>query len=99
MSTRKKKVIRSLRSRAEALGVDVSGLTDEELEARIRENSRRLAGQAVAGQTDEELEARIRENSRRLAGQAAAGVRSAVKGSVSRLAKLRASLSNPDKKG
>ena len=75
MSTRKKKVIRSLRSRAEALGVDVSGLTDEELEARIRENSRRLAGQA------------------------AAGVRSAVKGSVSRLAKLRASLSNPDKKG
>ncbi|MDE0395459.1 MAG: hypothetical protein OYK82_11835 [Gammaproteobacteria bacterium] len=42
-------MFRSLRRRAEALGVDVSGLTDEELEARIRENSRRLADQAAAG--------------------------------------------------
>ena len=45
----KARVIRSLRKRAEALGADVSGLTDEELEARIRENSKRLANQAATG--------------------------------------------------
>lgn len=49
MGAGKERVLRSLRRRAEALGVDVSGLTDEELEARIRENSRRLADQAAAG--------------------------------------------------
>ena len=38
-----------MRKRAEALGVDVTGLTDEELEARIRENSKRLANQAATG--------------------------------------------------
>ncbi len=49
MSAGKKKVIRSLRKRAQALGIDVSGLTDEQLEARIRENSKRLADRAAAG--------------------------------------------------
>lgn len=49
MGAGKARVIRSLRKRAEALGADVSGLTDEELEARIRDNSKRLANQAAAG--------------------------------------------------
>ena len=75
MSARKKKVIQSLRRRAQALGIDVSGLTDEELERRIRENSRKLADRAVAG------------------------IRSAVKDSASRIAKLRSSFSDREENG
>lgn len=49
MSAGKKKVIRGLRRKAEALGVDVSGLTDEQLEAQIRDNTKRLADRAAFG--------------------------------------------------
>ena len=49
MGAAKERVIRGLRKRAEALGADVGGLTDEELEARIRENSKMLANRAATG--------------------------------------------------
>ena len=63
MGAGKARVIRSLRKRAEALGADVSGLTDEELEARIRENSKRLADQAAAG-----IGSALKRSGARLAG-------------------------------
>ena len=44
---RRKKAIRSLRKRAKSLGVDVSDLSDEELEQRIVENSK-IAGSKIA---------------------------------------------------
>ncbi len=46
---RRTRAIRSLRKRAAALGVDVTHLTDEELEARLVENSRTAASKIAAG--------------------------------------------------
>jgi hypothetical protein len=43
------KLIRGLRKKAETLGVDVSGLTDDELEHQLVDNSKALASTIAAG--------------------------------------------------
>ena len=46
---RRTRAIRSLRERAKSLGVDMSDLSDEELERRIVENSKIVASKIAAG--------------------------------------------------
>ncbi len=46
---KREKLIRALRAKAEALGVDVSGLTDDELERQLVDNSKALASTIAAG--------------------------------------------------
>jgi len=67
---RRKKAIRSLRKRAKSLGVDVSDLSDEELEQRIVENSKIAASKIAAGvsRTAREAAARIATLGRALNG-------------------------------
>ena len=60
VSSHRERVIRSLRRRAESLGVDVSGLTDEELEARIVQNSKTLASRVAKGVRETAKEAASR---------------------------------------
>jgi len=61
MSGHREKMIRSLRKRAKTLGVDVSGLTDEELERRLVDNSKALASTIAGGvgRTAKEAASRI----------------------------------------
>ncbi len=49
MSNRRKRLIHGLRRKAESLGVDVGGLTDEEIEGRLIHNSKALASTIAAG--------------------------------------------------
>lgn len=46
---KREKLIRGLRAKAEALGVDVSGLTDDELERQLVDNSKALASTIATG--------------------------------------------------
>jgi len=67
---RRKKAILSLRKRAKSLGVDVSDLSDEELEQRIVENSKIAASKIAAGvsRTAREAASRIAALGRALTG-------------------------------
>jgi hypothetical protein len=49
VSSRRKRLMRGLRRKAESLGVDVSGLTDEEIEGRLIDNSKAVASTIVEG--------------------------------------------------
>jgi hypothetical protein len=49
MGKGKQRVLRSLRARAKSMGVDVSGMSDEQLEQRLIENSKKAASQVLAG--------------------------------------------------
>jgi predicted methyltransferase MtxX (methanogen marker protein 4) len=46
---KREELIRAVRTKAEALGVDVSGLTDDEMERQLVDNSKALASTIAAG--------------------------------------------------